>query len=538
MSKAQSFQVSCEGGLDLVSNTLQLLQKPGTATNLRNFEPAVDGGYRRINGYVKYPTDATGTQPNGASDNILGVFTYADGVIAAQNGNLYWSTDGLTWLQINKETGSSGQDATDIAANGTTLGKSTTAKVSFTLYEGSNDYGEIVIYNGANEASHFYITGTGGSRLFFYKDLTTAATGAYVNPTIGEHFQERVFLAGSSVAESTVFWSNRYTPDSFTGASAGEVDVGEPIISIKEFRDKLIIFCKHSIHQLSDIDGVINLQPISRNVGCLHKDTVQEIGGDLIFLAADGLRTLAATTRIDDVELSTISHKILPLLEDITNNIENYELSSIVLRRKNQYRLYYPNPLQTTASGKGIIGTLKYGPEGTYWEWSETLGIHPSCVSSEYKNADIQETTFFGGYDGYLYNHDSGNDYNGAAIDAKFTTADVDMGDIGLTKNIHWLKVSAKPEGDLTLNVRLLYDFDSDEIHKPSAYTLSNISTPSIFGSAIFGTSVFGVPIKPLTKLNTEGSGFSCAFSFYTSTLDAPYNIQSFFIDFVPTARR
>ena len=43
---------NCEGGLVLNKSTFMM--QPGEALELRNFEPAVDGGYRRINGYSKY----------------------------------------------------------------------------------------------------------------------------------------------------------------------------------------------------------------------------------------------------------------------------------------------------------------------------------------------------------------------------------------------------------------------------------------------------------------------------------------------------
>ena len=43
---------NCEGGLVLNKSTFMM--QPGEALELTNFEPDVDGGYRRINGYSKY----------------------------------------------------------------------------------------------------------------------------------------------------------------------------------------------------------------------------------------------------------------------------------------------------------------------------------------------------------------------------------------------------------------------------------------------------------------------------------------------------
>ena len=61
-----------------------------------------------------------------------------------------------------------------------------------------------------------------------------------------------------------------------------------------------------------------SIVPVAENVGCLSGYSIQEIGGDLIFLAPDGLRTVAGTARIGDVELGTVSKAIQPILQHCT----------------------------------------------------------------------------------------------------------------------------------------------------------------------------------------------------------------------------
>jgi hypothetical protein len=43
---------NCEGGLVLNKSTFMM--QPGEALELENFEPDIEGGYRRISGYSKY----------------------------------------------------------------------------------------------------------------------------------------------------------------------------------------------------------------------------------------------------------------------------------------------------------------------------------------------------------------------------------------------------------------------------------------------------------------------------------------------------
>ena len=53
MATSQPYTVACSGGLVKATNQIELLKTPGVATDLRNFEVSIKGGYRRINGYSK-----------------------------------------------------------------------------------------------------------------------------------------------------------------------------------------------------------------------------------------------------------------------------------------------------------------------------------------------------------------------------------------------------------------------------------------------------------------------------------------------------
>ena len=59
----QTYPVELKGGL--ITNVAPLQQGlnfPGSARQLRNFEPSVEGGYRRVLGYTKYDdNEITGT---------------------------------------------------------------------------------------------------------------------------------------------------------------------------------------------------------------------------------------------------------------------------------------------------------------------------------------------------------------------------------------------------------------------------------------------------------------------------------------------
>src|SRR5574343_562034 len=96
MDRWQSQVVVCRGGLDVSTDVLtQGTSLTGTARVLQNYEPAVEGGYRRISGYTLWDEDEV---PGEADTPILGVKVALDGVFAvrlndAEDDNaLYYST--------------------------------------------------------------------------------------------------------------------------------------------------------------------------------------------------------------------------------------------------------------------------------------------------------------------------------------------------------------------------------------------------------------------------------------------------------------
>ena len=54
-STRQTYPIEFKGGLVTNMSPLQQgINAPGSARTLRNFEPSIEGGYRRILGYTKY----------------------------------------------------------------------------------------------------------------------------------------------------------------------------------------------------------------------------------------------------------------------------------------------------------------------------------------------------------------------------------------------------------------------------------------------------------------------------------------------------
>ena len=539
MSVAQPFGVPMEGGLNKSTNSLALLRTPGLATKLRNFEVSIEGGYRRINGYSLFG-GASAARPN-TSNDIEGLSVYADGAVAVAGDDIYFSKDGTSWLQLNKASVSASGDNYSTFTGRSELSLTSLDQCEFALYEGTSDYGELIITDksGNNKPFLFKMTGTGdalSSRTYFVSQITISGSTTAKFCTIHD---KHLVVAGDPSTPNTIYYSATNDIDSFSGTGSGSITLEDKVVGLKSFRNELFIFCQNSIFKLQNINNssTVAVVPVTKNVGCIDGQTIQEIAGDLIFLAPDGFRTVAGTARIGDVELGTISQAIQPIINNIVAAKNTLQFSSVVIRDKSQYRMFYSTSSDTSATSKGIIGVLR--PKG--FEWSETLGIQAPAITSGFASNGI-EKFYHGDRDGYIYNHDTGNDFNPAGtstnIEAEYQSPDFDYGDLGTLKTLDYVKISFTPEGDCQPTLRYRFDYDSNTTPQPTDITLDSIPQPALFGTAVFNSATFGAAQQPLVRQALTGSGHSNFFRIFSADKNAPYAINGLYINYRPSGRQ
>ena len=535
MASSQPYTVAVNGGLVKSANVIDLLKTPGVAKDLRNFEVSTEGGYRRINGYRKLGTTSA-TQPTGGTTNILGVFPYADGVIATAGTGIYFSNDGQTWVNISRSSVSGSGDNYSTFTGRSTLTRTSQGQCQFTLFDGATyDYGLVIIADGANKPYAFRMEGSGSlsGRTFFAEEITVSSTKSVKYVTTHD---KHLIAAGVEDNLNTIYYSGTLDPTDFTSTGSGNIVLEDQIEGIKGFRNELFIFCTNSIFKLININDSSNIAivPVTKNVGCLSGYSIQEIGGDLIFLAPDGFRTVAGTARIGDVELGTVSKSIQPLITDLAENINTFVIDSIVLRDKSQYRLFYTNTSLENTQQKGIIGTLR--PDG--FQWSETRGLEVTAISSGFDNNNVEQY-YHGDTNGYVYQHDIGNNFDGSNILARYETPNYDYGDLGTLKTLHYVRVSASSEGITEPDIQVRFDYGNTDIPQPpDLFDLGVINPPSKFGDALLNTNVFGGGDNPLIRIPLQGSGTSNNFTIISDDTKPPYTINGFYVDYIPSGRR
>ena len=373
-------------------------------------------------------------------------------------------------------------------------------------------------------------TNVGGAAVnFFY---TYGSTADVVQTSLVADFRNHIMLSGAADNPNHLIISQ---PNNDLKFNDGDViNVGYPITAIAKFRDSLFVFGKDRIKRLTGNNtSDFVLSEVANNTGCIATDSVIEIGGDILFLAADGIRPIQGTARIGDVELQTVSKPIQQILREVPNNFDLSLLNAVVIRGKSQFRYFFPTTTVNSADAQGVIGGLRFADNRVGWEFGELLGIRSFVATSGLIN-NI-ERVLHGDVDGNVFEQESGNSFNGEDVIAVYATPFFYFDATERRKNFHKVSVFTRPEGSSTFNLAVYYDWDDPNKFNPTSYTLSTVgallryfTTGGQFGS----TFTFGGSSSPVLEKQIQGSGRAIGYVIASISQEAPYSIQGWGITY------
>jgi|TARA_R110000868_G_scaffold2674_1_gene18885 hypothetical protein len=579
-SQVQPAAFNCQGGL--VLNRSTFMMQPGEALVLENFEPDVEGGYRRINGYRKYVNHII-PQTTSSSEKVIGVASFANKVIACRGEKIFnagttelstsitasetmsgsgtirvESVSGFTasgTIQIENEiftyTGVTSTTNPNLLTGVTRAASSTTAAAHLNGVVVSSTWTEIDTgrtnafkyrferfnFNGTNKI--IFVDETNAPVVFDSSfNVVDVAASAVAGSKHVASFKNHMFYAGKSTTPEEIIFSVPFDEDDFTsGSGAGSIKVDDTVVGLKVFRDSLFIFCENRIFKLTgNTSADFAMTPVTRSIGCLNGDTIQEFGGDLIFLGPDGLRTVAATTKIGDTELGTVSKNVQSLFD--VNIKDSLLFESVVIADKTQYRIFFTKEGQAENLTRCVTCVIKQ--EG--FEFSEIRGIKPTSTDTLVSSGDV--IVLHGSSDGYVQRQEKGNTFDGTPILARYRSPDLSFGDTGIRKHMQRVIINYKPESAIDADLLVRYDNEGAGSARPAAYALDSSTIAAQFGSALFSvvgaaaTFVFGGPSQPLIRQSVEGSGFSVILRINDGGETAPYSLKGFQLEYQLGARR
>lgn len=510
----QTFPIEFKGGL--ISNLSPLQQGTnaiGSATILQNFEPNKEGGYTKVKGFSKF----SATQVTGSGE-LKGVKVVdATTVIAARknsnNRTQFFKSTGSSWTALTENTSSTEGNkvrSADFNIDGT-------SKIVFV--DGVN---YPCIYNTSNSSLTHLTTPSdiqGSEHVVVFKGTAFYSKGNKLNFTAP------------------------FTVDDFSAANgAGVINVIDNVTGLIVFREQLIVFTEKTVKKLvGNTTADFRLEPITERIGCIDADTIQEFGGDVIYLAPDGVRLLSATDRIGDFGLDVPSDKIPKDFRDFLINSTSY--CSVVLQSKAQYRVFNYQASQKAGSSRGLIATKFIAQGASNIAFSTIRGIKAKVADSKVVGSD--ELSVIGNDSGYVYKIEDGNNFDGASINSIYESPFMPLTDPELRKTFYKLTVFAAPTSNMSFNVKLRYNFSHSgdpSVLEPSSYSINNEANVSSFlfggGSATFGVANYGTNLKKEFPLNVQGSGTTISIRIEDNSTNPTYTLDTALLEFANRDRK
>lgn len=471
----ETFPIYFKGGLRTDLGRLeQGLQAPGSAIVLKNFEPSVEGGYAKIKGYEKFSdTEVSGSGP------ITFVAALDESSALARRGDTYYYSTGGAWTS---------------KLTATTTGATKVRYARFN-FDGTE---KLVVVDGKEDPAFFFTSSNTMSYDTNAPSDVTGASGVII-------FKNHIFFAKNNLLSFTAPYT---TGDYNTGNGAGVINVGDEVVGLKVFRERLIIFGRSSIKYLGgNTSSDFTLQPIADNTGCLCGDTIQEVGGDLMYLGPDGVRWLSATERNNDFGLEKASSNIQSEISKVIGT--GCSMSSIVVRSKNQYRIFFYDGAVATTFSKGFLATIFGQQAQERIEWAQLSGMQVYCADN--LQFDNNEIILFGNSTGYVYRMESSSSFDGKSILSTYQTPYMPINDPRFRKTLYRHSLYSKISGNFSTTFEIKYDYDEPGVIQPGVYHLnsSNAGTNFVYGdgASVYGQATYSKPLRTEFVTNVTGSG-------------------------------
>jgi len=366
-------------------------------------------------------------------------------------------------------------------------------------------------------ASTPYVVGdlvkaTGGASATLYFHCTSAGTSAGTEPiwdtdpgdTTTDNsvtWTTRTFPTGSTVlaafgriwttdsTRTVLQYSDLLIPQNFHGGSAGSIDLKsvwvygmDQIEAIEEFNGFLLIFGKKNIVVYRDPSDPTNMsiQDTVDGTGCAARDSVQNIGTDILFLSDTGIRSFRKTIQEKSMPLNDISKNVRgPLLAHLAADTANL-VRSVYHERDGFYILSFP-----TVGVDYVFDIRQQLQDGSFRVTTWDSIAPTSWVSTRAGKLYMGQAGVVGQYLNYLDNT--------ATYDLVYYSPWMDFSSPDSSGN--FLKFPKKMGARVTggngyvLTMSIGYDYKSE--YKTTQVTIASIDTPAEYNIAEYSIAEY-----------------------------------------------
>lgn len=327
----------------------------------------------------------------------------------------------------------------------------------------------------------------------------------------------------------TIKYSDLLQEDVLTTGSSGTINMytvwsngTDEIVGISEFNNYLVIFGRKQIVLYAggeDPNNSLQLVDIINNTGCIARDSIQNIGNDILFLGEEGIISLARNIQAGgDVRSLPLAN----LADNVSNFMAQFSLAEPAQNIRSCYKAddgfylisfptskitFYLNLRYLTPDNKARIFT-----------WFD---INPTALAVDRSdNLYIGKPGYLGLYNGYT---DNGDDYN-----MQFKTGWISgEGEVGTATKV-FKQAAITIKGGY--GSRITFDWGYDFL--PTSFDSENNSVEILVDPSEYGIGEYGIAefsrINPVSQIlyRMSGSGKSVQFGVETDISGAELNVQ------------
>jgi len=276
----------------------------------------------------------------------------------------------------------------------------------------------------------------------------------------------RIWCGGISGDTQTVYFSDLLAGTDFRNGSAGYLNLqevlpnGDPVVAAAAHNGYIIFFGKkNTAIYANPLDTAsLTLVEVIANVGCIARDSVQNLGTDVIFLSDAGVRSLQRVIQEKSLPMRDISKNVRDeLMSAVGSETDLTKIKSIYFERDAIYLLTLPTTkfvycFDTRAALQD--GAMRV----TIWD-----SLEPKAF------AVTQDRNLLIGKPGYIGKY-FGHSDNGSVYRMQYFTNYFDFDaatSLKILKKIGWVLI-----GGTNQSVSVKWGFDYTEGYQATTYTL------------------------------------------------------------------
>ena len=330
----------------------------------------------------------------------------------------------------------------------------------------------------------------------------------------------RLFVADTASDKSTITWSDLLNGLAWTGGSSGSINLRkfwpkgyDTVVALAAYNDFLVVFGKNNIliFRGATSPSTMELYDTIKNIGCVARDSVEDIGTDLLFLSASGVRSLGRTIQDKSADIGDASKNV----NDDLKNVYKTE-TGLIRGHYNEDEGFYVLSFQDNAIS--YVFDTRYPLEDGSLRTTTWTGLSP--LSMERTEAGLFYIGASDGikvYSGYL-------DNAADTYDMTWTTHPLTFGVPGNLKFLKNIDITLDGGSGYQSIVRWAWDYKTQYTTETITLSANNIAE---FGIAEYGIGEYSASIALSSETTPAGgSGKVLAVGLVTTINDKPFSIQ------------